>query len=160
MNKKLSDQLKIYFALLALGVVFPFSILRGWLDTSTSYTIEVEAHEEMKPTPSPSPTEKPKPTVEEYIIQVFGEVDGERGLKMLKTCENSTLNPTAINWNSNGTWDFGTWQVNQIHGYTQEELSDPYFNTDVAYKIYKNAGNSFYPWTCSYTIGEVPFYLR
>jgi hypothetical protein len=102
---------------------------------------------------APSPTN----SVEAYIYEVFGK-DAERGIKMLKECENKSMNPYAINWNNNGTWDFGTWQINQVHGYTQEELADPYFNTDVAYKIYKGRGNTFSAWTCSYVIGDKSFW--
>lgn len=99
-------------------------------------------------------------TPEEYIIYKFGEVDGKRGIKMLRECENKDLGLTRINWNRNGTWDYGLWQINQVHGYSQSELSDFKFNTDVAYRIYLRAGKSFSPWTCSYIIGETPFYMK
>jgi hypothetical protein len=111
--------------------------------------VEVEAKEEPTPTPSDP--------VEAYIYQVFGD-DAERGIKMLRECENKTMNPEAINWNSNGSSDFGLWQVNSIHGYTHEQLADPYFNTDVAYKIYQRRGNTFSAWTCSYVIGDKSFW--
>lgn len=96
--------------------------------------------------------------IEGYIKYKFGKVEGEKAIFMLKECENRTLNPKAINWNSNGTWDFGTMQINQIHGYSQEQLSDFKFNIDVAYEIYKRAGYSFSPWTCSYIIGHKSFW--
>lgn len=51
--------------------------------------------------------------VEEYIYEVFGE-DAERGIKMLKECENKSMNPEAVNWNGNGTFDAGTWQINSM----------------------------------------------
>ena len=93
----------------------------------------------------------------DYVYEVFGE-DAERGITMLANCENKDFGTTRINWNRNGTWDFGLWQINSIHGYTQEELADPYFNTDVAYKIFKRAGSSFTPWTCAEHAGDIPFY--
>ena len=92
--------------------------------------------------------------IEDYIKEVFGEEEGERGIKMLKECENKSMNETAINHNSNGSTDMGLWQVNSIHGHSQEELFDPKYNTRVAYEIYKRAGNSFSPWTCSYVVNE------
>lgn len=97
-------------------------------------------------------------TPEEYIIYKFGEVDGKRGIKMLKECENKDLGLTRINWNGNGTWDFGLWQINQIHGYSQAELSDYRVNTDAAYKIFLKAGKSFSPWTCAELAGDRPFW--
>jgi hypothetical protein len=99
------------------------------------------------------------PPVEEYIRLKFG-VWGDKAVTMLKTCENKELNPTAINWNSDGTWDFGLFQVNQTHGYTQEQLADYKFNTDVAWKLFVRAGYKFTDWTCAYAIGETPFYLK
>lgn len=97
--------------------------------------------------------------IEQYIRLKFG-VYAEDGLTMLKTCENKQLNPTAINWNSNGTWDYGLWQINQVHGYTQEQLADYQFNTDVAWKIFERAGYKFTDWTCAYVVGDTPFYLE
>ena len=42
----------------------------------------------------------------------------------------------ALNWNGNGTNDFGLFQINSIHGYTHEQLQDYKFNTDIAYKLF------------------------
>lgn len=111
---------------------------------------------------TPAPTTPPAPTtqrqeIENYVREVFGD-DAERGLRMLEECENRTLGVDRINWNSNGTWDFGLWQINQVHGYTREQLADYKFNTDVAYKIFVNAGYSYSPWTCAETAGDVPFW--
>lgn len=114
--------------------------------------------------PTPTPTTPPTPTtqrqdIENYVREVFGD-DADRGIKMLEECENRTLGVDRINWNSNGTWDFGLWQINQVHGYTREQLVDYKFNTDVAYKIFTNAGNSFSPWTCAEVAGDVPFWKQ
>jgi hypothetical protein len=95
--------------------------------------------------------------IEAYIHKVFGK-DAERGIRMLKKCENGRLNPTAINWNKNGTWDYGLWQINQIHNYTREQLADPFFNTDVAFKIFTSWGNNFSAWSCAEHAGDIPYY--
>lgn len=105
------------------------------------------------------PIEVSYPPVEEYIRLKFG-VYADKAVTILKTCENKTFNPTALNWNGNGTWDFGLFQINQVHGYTQEQLSDYKFNTDVAWKIFVRAGYQFTDWTCAYAVGEKPFYLK
>ena len=155
---------------------FLIAIFVGW-DTArlNKSKVEVNAQEvQITPTisitptitttPTPMPTEAIKRSdnpIEDYIIEIFGEEDGLKGIKMLKECENGSLNPKAVNdKNSNGTWDAGLFQINQIHGYTQEQLFDYKFNTRAAYKIYKASKNSFYQWSCSHIIGEIPFYLR
>jgi hypothetical protein len=98
--------------------------------------------------------------IEGYIIYIFGKENGEKAIKMLKECENKTLDPEAENWNANGTWDFGLFQINQIHGKTKEQLKDWKFNTRFAYQLFVENGYSFSPWTCSYILGEKPFYER
>lgn len=121
---------------------------------------EVAAIQVVVPTPTPTTPSSPtteRERIEEYIREVFGD-DAERGLRMLEECENRTLGVDRINWNSNGTWDFGLWQINQVHGYTREQLADYKFNTDVAYKIFVNAGYSYSAWTCAETAGDVPFW--
>lgn len=148
--------LTVWFVVLEIVCIFI-----GWTTTEVKYVFEAPIQKEasaMTETVEEPLSESDK--LRRYILKVFGEEAGSRGLKMLETCENSKLNPTAINWNKNGTWDYGVWQINQIHGYTQEELSDPYFNTRVAHKIYKAWGNTFSAWTCSEVVGEVPFYKR
>ncbi len=97
--------------------------------------------------------------IEAYILEVFGESEGMRGVKMLKECENKNMNERAINTaNSNGSVDRGLWQINSIHGHNVDKLMGHKFNTNKAYQIYKNAGNSFRPWTCSYILGVKSFW--
>lgn len=100
---------------------------------------------------------EPQNDIEQYIIKVFGQDAGSKGIEMLKECENKSMNPEATNHNRNGSVDRGLWQINSVHGYG-EELFDPYFNTDVAYKIYQRAGNSFRPWSCANHAGEIAFW--
>ena len=156
----------LWFVFICLYVFAPLNYI---LKTEKVYTFANESTSSVTsggdgpahvPTPTPEATETPQndpeapsDPVEVYIFHKFGE-DAENGIKMLRKCENSTLDPDAINWNKNGTWDYGLWMINEVHGYTQEELSDPYFNTDVAYKIYKQGNNSFYFWTCGHIAGD------
>ena len=140
------------------------SMIAGAEVTFPKQEIEVLAKEETEALESTTEVQntivEEVETPETYIKKVFGNEQGERAIKMLKECENKSLRIDATNWNKNGTWDKGLFQINQIHGYTEEQLFDYKFNIEVAYKIYKNAGYSFSPWTCAYHIGEVPFYLK
>lgn len=142
-----------HLALFIFFVSYFFIPLGAWLRTETVSVFA--APDVYGPSPEPTPVVEPteRDQIIDYIKEVFKE-DSEGGLLMLRTCENSKLDPEAINWNGNGTWDYGLWMINEVHGYTREELSDPYFNTDVAYKIYQSGGDSFYYWTCGYVAGD------
>jgi hypothetical protein len=48
--------------------------------------------------------------------------------------------------NSNGTYDWGLFQINDVHKPTQAEKTDPIANAQRAYKIWVQAGHSFKPW--------------
>lgn len=60
----------------------------------------------------------------------------------------SSCRPTAQNTNTNGTGDFGLWQINSIHGYPLSCLYNAQCNANAAYRIYSASGN-FLPW-CTY----------
>jgi len=170
MNNQLKRELKLFVPGLILMTMFWYGIAQ-WLQTETVFVVEAETPKVVNEqggyseivnksstnvstkTPEPKVEYKPENEVEKYIVKIFGD-DAERGIRMLKTCENRSLATNAINYNSNGTWDFGLWQINEVHGYTIEQLSDHKFNTRVAYKIFKMGGNSFYYWTCGYVAGD------
>lgn len=147
----------IFIAIMLTTIIAGYSVAHD--ETPISYAQDNQVVVST-PTSTPQPTTNPQDTPESYIREVFGYEQGERAIQMLKNCENKTLNPNAINWNGNGTWDYGLFQINQVHGYTQQQLADYKFNTRIAYKLYKNAGYQFTPWTCAYEIGETPFYLK
>lgn len=52
------------------------------------------------------------------------------------------LRPNAINdqYNSDGSADYGLFQINSVHGYDPRDLMDEDFNIEVAYKIWKSSG--------------------
>jgi len=54
----------------------------------------------------------------------------------------------ATNKNSNGTTDYGLWQINSIHkdALAIGDWKDPSTNAKMAFMVYKQAGNSFKPW--------------
>lgn len=57
--------------------------------------------------------------------------------------------------NSNGTYDYGLWQINSVHGLDSRRLTtEPFYNASAAHKIYKDARSSFRPWA-TFTGGKV-----
>lgn len=60
----------------------------------------------------------------------------------------SSCRPDAKNINTNGSGDYGLFQINSIHGYDLNCLYDPVCNARAAFKI-SAGGSNFYPW-CTY----------
>lgn len=48
--------------------------------------------------------------------------------------------------NSDGTYDWGLWQINDVHKPSDSVKHDPAANARAAYAIYSKAGNKFTPW--------------
>lgn len=90
-----------------------------------------------------------------YIVEVFGD-DASDAIIIIGKCENKAFNPKAENWNTNGTWDAGIFQVNEIHGYSMEEMKNWKLNIDAAKKIFDASGWS--AWACSEEVGVKPFW--
>jgi cell wall-associated NlpC family hydrolase len=64
----------------------------------------------------------------------------------------SGLRPTVTHLNSNGSTDYGIFQLNSIHrdlwgAGNVSQLFDPQTNVNFAFKIFQQAGNSWKPWT-------------
>ncbi len=141
-----------------------FFIVRAVELPQNDEVIEIIAFHDPQPTTQPETVKETEITgieaYKHYIIKVFGEEEGQKAIKIISECENGRWNPRATNWNRNGTWDTGLFQINQVHGRSLEDMQDPIKNIDQAYKVYKNAGNSFHPWSCSHVIDVTPFYLR
>lgn len=50
--------------------------------------------------------------------------------------------------NTNGTEDYGVFQINSVHGFDKDRLlSDANYNADAAYKVWKDAGGKWTPWS-------------
>ena len=59
-------------------------------------------------------------------------------------------NPRAVNTaNRNGSVDYGLFQINTVHGslLSQGDKFNPVDNARMALKVYKQAGNSWKPWS-------------
>lgn len=102
-------------------------------------------------TPSAQLTDKEE--VMAYILEVFGK-DADRAIWVAK-CE-SGLRKNAYNGsNSNGTADYGVFQINSVHQkrFGQGYMIDWKENVRVAKKIFDEQG-SFRAWVCATSIGE------
>ena len=91
----------------------------------------------------------------DLIIKYFGD-EAQNALKIVGTCENGKWNPTAVNPNRNGSWDAGIFQINSVHGYSQEYLFNPENNIKAAKKIFNSRG--WTSWACSEVLGIKPFW--
>ena len=66
----------------------------------------------------------------------------------------SSFELNAIDYDSNGTEDYGLWQINSSHGYISSELlSSADYNAGAAYSI-SSYGTDWDPWVTFYTLGE------
>lgn len=56
---------------------------------------------------------------------------------------------TATNRNSNGSTDYGLWQINTVHGalLNQGDKFNPLDNAKMALTVYARAGNQWTPWS-------------
>jgi hypothetical protein len=56
---------------------------------------------------------------------------------------------TATNRNSNGSYDYGLWQINTVHGplLNQGNRFDPLDNAKMAFTVWQRAGNKWTPWS-------------
>ncbi len=81
--------------------------------------------------------------IDEYTITKF--------ISVMK-CE-SGLRADAINKNTNGTFDLGIAQINDVHGkkISRADRLDFIKNIDYAYKLFLDQG--FGPWTCARKLG-------
>lgn len=57
-------------------------------------------------------------------------------------------NPSASHRNTNGSTDYGLWQINTIHGslLNQGDRNNPMDNAKMAYTVWQRAGGKWSPW--------------
>lgn len=91
----------------------------------------------------------------DLIVKYFGD-EAQNALKVVGTCENKGWNPTATNQNRNGSWDAGIFQINSVHGYSQEYLFNPENNIKAAKKIFD--GRGWTSWSCSHVLSIKSFW--
>lgn len=91
----------------------------------------------------------------DLVVKYFGD-EAQNALKIVGTCENKRWNTTAVNHNRNGSVDSGLFQINSIHGYSQEYLFNPENNIKAAKKIFN--GRGWTSWSCSEVLGIKPFW--
>lgn len=90
-----------------------------------------------------------------YIKEVFGQ-DAGKAFQLL-SCENSSLNPAAVNTAGNqpeGSRDTGVFQINEYWQKVQYRfLLNWKINIQIAHQIYVENGHSFERWTCGRKMG-------
>lgn len=72
----------------------------------------------------------------------------------------SGYNPTATNHNTNGSTDYGLWQINSTHAdlLGGHDWRDPATNAWMAYQVWRQAGGSWTPWS-TFTSGAYKRFL-
>lgn len=93
----------------------------------------------------------PLSNLQTAVLAKFGSVEFKVVDAIIK-CE-SNYNPEAIHYNSNGTYDAGLFQINQLHWNKEycpfglRDLLDPNNNMECAYQIYLRNNKSFQAWS-------------
>jgi len=130
------------------------------LSTSEKQTIppvNAPAHQETfktKENPPPSDyRETPTNPIMQEIADVFGE---EYRLAIAVAMAESELNPTAMNVNMDGSRDIGIFQINERHGWNEEELFD--WRTNISIAKYLRDRSGWSTWV-AYNNGTYKRYL-
>lgn len=94
-------------------------------------------------------------------VRAAGFPESEVAIAVAVANAESSLKPTATNRNTNGSTDYGLFQINSIHGsiLSQGKWSDPADNAVMAFKIWSQAGDSWRPWV-TFNTGAYRKYLR
>ena len=53
---------------------------------------------------------------------------------------NCNLRSDNTGLNTNGTYDYGLFQINSVHGHSRDILANPAKNTEIAFKIWQSQG--------------------
>jgi hypothetical protein len=98
-----------------------------------------------------------KEGIESYIREKFGK-DGDTAVAIMYA--ESSASTTDVNWNDHHKGcdgSSGLFQIACLHA-PIEEMKKPQQNIEVAFRVYKQAGNSFSPWT-TWVDGKYKKYL-
>ncbi len=122
------------------------NLTRHFMDKSQAYAKEVK---ELSVTPA---LLSEHDQIEFYIKQVFGK-DSPKAFKVL-SCENFHLIPDAVNVNTDGSRDYGIFQINNHwQGVSNVAfLTDWKINVQMAYNIFRRNGD-FHLWSCGKRFG-------
>lgn len=90
-----------------------------------------------------------KSDIEKEIIRVFGH-QAKEALCIAKM--ESGYRPTAANHNTNGTWDLGVFQINDVHRMSWNDRMDPHKNIAKAKEIRDSWGN-WHAWSARHKCG-------
>lgn len=93
-----------------------------------------------------------------YIVEAFGDKADEA--IWLSKCESGLRRDAVNDKNSNGSTDYGVFQINSIHTkrYGEAFKTDWKANVQVAKKIYDAQG--FTPWVCAKSIGHANYLTK
>jgi len=140
----------LFFAIGAsLTAVSGFFYVQGVPMPQQKFMSPVPVWAKVEPTFTPTPTPTLDP-VREEIMRVFGE-HGKDAIKVAK-CESRLLtNAYNDNRKRGGKGeDIGLFQINNYyHPAAKKFLYDWKVNIAIAYKLFRDAGNSFSPWKYS-----------
>jgi hypothetical protein len=123
--------------------------------------------EAQQPTYNPE-TNPSREDILNYIREIFGS-EADHAITIVTTCENMNLDIHAVNRaNSNGTADYGIFQINSVHIGDPDDPNNPGYglgfttdwreNVRVARAIQLSGGWS--QWSCSDRIGVIPYYKK
>ena len=82
--------------------------------------------------------------IDAYITKVFGK-DAKIAIAISKAENRGRICSLASKPNTNGTIDYGLFQINGVHKYPLEQVKDCKNNINLAYRIYKSSG--FQAWS-------------
>ena len=101
---------------------------------------------------TPEPPRTREDAIRQEIIEVFGK-DSDDAFRIL-SCENKGLRPDAVNTNTDGSKDYGIFQINnKWQGVTNVSfLTDWKINIHMAKRIFDGRGN-WSAWACAKKVG-------
>jgi len=118
-------------------------------------TVTTSADSSPIPTATPTPTPTEHDQIVGYIKQVFGS-DSDKAFELLTSpaChENRTLNPDAVNLNSDGSRDYSIFQINdRWQGVQGKFLLNWKVNVLIAKQLFDES-HSFKMWVCGQRLG-------